>query len=129
MTPDDRLRTHPKERLAAAVQQVDLADAAARLRAEAHASVAGHRQVALVRHGPLTMILFAFDAGGLLKEHQADGEVIIHVLRGRLSVAVAGESVELTAGTLVALAPGQRHSVSASEECDMLLTIARVPGR
>lgn len=127
MAAEDRLRTHPTDRLAAAVQRVDLVDAAAALRAEAHASVAGHRQLAVVRHGPVSMILFALEKGGHLKEHQADGEVIIHVLRGQLSVTVAGEEVTLAAGQLLALAPGQRHAVSALEESDMLLCIARRP--
>lgn len=125
MTTDDRLRTHPTERLEAAVQRVDLTDAATKLRAEAHASVSGHRQLAVVRHGPFSMILFAFDKEGFLKEHEAPGEVIIHVLRGRLSVAIAADDVVLAAGQLIALAPGQRHAVRAIEECDMLLCIAR----
>lgn len=73
------------------------------------------------------MILFAFEKDGALKEHQADGDVIIHVLRGQLSVDIEGESTALTAGTLMALAPGQRHAVRAHEESDMLLSIARLP--
>ena len=128
MTAEDRLRTHPADRLAAAVQRVDLVDAAATLRAEAHAAVAGHRQLAVVRHGPVSMILFAFETGGHLKEHEADGEVIIHVLRGRLSVTVATEVVTLAAGQLLALAPGQRHAARALEESEMLLCIARQEG-
>jgi quercetin dioxygenase-like cupin family protein len=125
-TPEeDRLRAHPTDRLDAVVQRVDLVEAAATLRAEAHAAVSGHRQLAVVRHGPFSMILFAFEPGGYMKEHQADGEVIVHVLRGLLSVTVAAEEVTLTAGQLLALAPGQRHAVRALEESDMLLCIAR----
>ncbi len=127
MTPDKRLREHPKDRFAVEVQHFDLPAAAKQLRAEAHASISGHRQLALVRRGPLSLILFAFEKDGFLKEHQADGEVIIHVIRGRLSVAVAGETVVLTAGALVALAPGQRHSVRAEEESDVLLSVGRLP--
>ena len=113
--------------MAVPVHHVDLVAAAAQLRSEAHASVSGHRQLALVRHGPLSMILFAFEKDGRLKEHQTDGEVVIQVLRGQLSVEVAGESRVLRSGSLVALAPGQRHAVHALEESDMLLTIARLP--
>lgn len=125
MPKEDRLRTHPADRLAAAVQRIDLADAAAALRAEAHDPVSGHRQLAVVRHGPFSLILFAFDGGGFLKEHSADGEVIIQVLRGQLSVTVAADTTTLTGGQLLALAPGQRHAVRAVEETDMLLCIAR----
>ena len=108
MTEGERLRTHPKERLAAPVQRIDLTEAAARLRAEPHRAVSGHRQIALARRGPVTLILFAFDKDGFLKEHQADGEVIIHCVRGQLSVVVGEESHTLVPGMLLTLAPGAR---------------------
>lgn len=127
MPSDDRLREPPKDRLATEVQHFDLAAAAAALRAEPHDSVSGHRQVALVRRGPVSLILFAFEKDGVLKEHQAQGEVIIHVLRGRLTIAVGGSDTTLGAGELLALAPGQRHAVRAIEDSDMLLSIARLP--
>ena len=125
MTEENRLRPHPKDRLAATMQHVDLVDAAKKLRAEAHASVSGHRQLAVVRHGPVSLILFVFEKDGMLKEHQADGEVIIQVLTGQLAVTVAGDVITLGAGTLLFLAPGQRHAVRALEESDMLLSITR----
>lgn len=128
MTPDERLREHPKDRLAVPVQHIDLQASAAQLRAEPHPAVSGHRQLALVKRGPLSLILFAFDKEGLLKEHQADGEVIIHVLRGRLEVTVEGETVALTAGALLGLAPGERHAVRATEESDVLVSIATMKG-
>lgn len=111
------------------MQQVDLDAAAATLRtgmrAEAPASTARHRKLVVAKQGPVSMILFAFEKGGQLKEHQADGEVIVQVLMGQLSVTVEGESVSLAAGQLLAFGPGQRHSVDAVEESDMLLCIAR----
>lgn len=125
MTDQERLRPPPKDRLAAPVQRVDLADAAARLRGEAHLPVAGHRQIALARHGPVSLILFVFEKDGFLKEHQANGEVIIQVLAGRLSVSVATEELTLGVGQVVTLAPGLVHSVRALEESDMLLTLSR----
>lgn len=127
MSEDSRLRAHPRERLAAAIQRVDLREASARLRSEPHASVSGHRQLAIVRRGPVSVILFAFEEGGLLKEHQADGDVIIQVLTGQLSVTVDDEAVTLGPNALLTLAPGQPHSVRAIEDSDMLLTICRAP--
>ncbi len=91
----ERLRPHPEDRLASPVQVVDLAAAAAELRAELHAPVAGHRQIAVVRHGPVTIIQFVFDEGGLLKQHRADGVVTIHVLEGRLQVIVDDDAREV----------------------------------
>lgn len=127
MSLTDRLRIHPEDRLAAAVQVVSLATTSARLRAELHAAVAGHRQIAVFRHGPVTMLQFVFEAGGLLKEHQADGVVTIHALKGRLLVIADEEPHELGPGELVALAPGVPHSVRAIGASEMLLTVHRLP--
>jgi quercetin dioxygenase-like cupin family protein len=106
---------------------VSLAATAAQLRAEPHAPVAGHRQIAVFRHGPVTMLQFVFEAGGLLKEHQADGVVTIHALSGRLMVIADEQPHELGAGELVALAPAVMHSVRALEPSEMLLTVHRIP--
>lgn len=127
MSKDDRLRTHPRDRLAPATQRVDLREASAGLRAEPHPSVSGHRQLALVRRGPVSVILFAFEKEGLLKEHRADGDVIIQVLTGQLSVNVGDDAIILGPTALLTLAPGQPHSVRAMEDSDMLLTICRAP--
>lgn len=123
----ERLRPHPEDRLASPVQVVDLAAAAAELRAEAHAPVAGHRQIAVIRHGPVTIIQFVFDKGGLLKQHRADGVVTIHVLEGRLKVIVEDEAREIGRDEIMALAPGVMHSVLALAPSDMLLTVHRMP--
>lgn len=125
MSTDDRLRTHPRDRLAARVQHIALHEAAAQLRAEPHASVVGHRQVALVKRGPFTLILFLFEPDGLLKEHRAEGEVSIQVLTGRLEVTVASAVYQLGAGELISLAPGQPHSVRGIEASEMLLTVCQ----
>lgn len=123
----ERLRPHPENRLSSLVQVVDLAAAAAGLRAEPHAPVSGHRQIAVVRHGPVTIIQFVFEEGGLLKEHRAEGVVTIHVLSGRLQVVVEEEAQVVGQGELLALAPGVPHSVLALSPSDMLLTVHRLP--
>lgn len=128
MTLDDRLRAPARERLAGLVQHVNLSETAATLRGEPHAAVSGHRQVAVVRHGPLSLILFAFDADGFIKEHRTEGEVTIQVLRGRIAITVDGDEFVLGGGELLSLAPGQPHAVRALEVSDMLLSICRDPG-
>jgi len=123
MPDTPRLRPHPEERLASPVQLVDLTAAAAELRHEPHAAVAGHRQIAVFRSGPVTLLAFAFEADGILKEHQTDGVVTIHALSGHLRIIVDEEAFELTAGRLLALAPHTRHTVLALAPSDMLLTV------
>lgn len=126
MSSDDRLRMHPKERLGPSVQHVLLGEELQRLRAEAHKSTAGHRQVVLVKRGPVTVILFALEPESVLKEHQTEGEVTIHALSGRLEVTVGGKTVPLGAGELLSMAPGEMHAVRAVTASGMLLTVCRV---
>lgn len=125
MKDSDRLRQHPEERLASPVEFIDLGARAAQLRAEAHPPVSGHRQIAVFRQGPVTLVVFAIEPGGLLKEHRADGVVTIHALAGRIEVIVSGTTHQLLPGQLLALAPGVPHSVAADIPSEMLLTVCR----
>lgn len=125
MTAEERLREHPRDRLALPVQHIGIREAVAHLRAEPHAPVAGHRQVTLVKRGPFTLMLFLFEPGGLLKEHSAEGEVSIQVLTGRLEVTVDAREYQVGPGELISLAPGQPHSVRGLESSEMLLTVCQ----
>jgi quercetin dioxygenase-like cupin family protein len=128
-TTPDRLRTHPGQRFLAGHRKIDLEQATAGLRAEGRVGGGGHRQTTLYKHGGATVALFLFDAGGRLAEHHTAGTVTIHALDGRLRVAAGGETHELTAGQLVALAPGVPHDVAAAEPSRMLLTVHLEPAR
>lgn len=125
MPSTERLREHPHQRLSLPSQLIDLDLSAAQLAAEAHAPVEGHRQATIFRHGPVTAVLFLFEPGGVLKEHQTDGVVTIHVLAGRLEVTVDGLPHQLATGQLLALAPKVAHTVTAAVASRMLLTISR----
>ena len=132
---EDRLRTAPSERFSGAEHQIDLIGAAKALRAEPHLSSQGHRQIALLHHGPVRLILYAFDLGGRLPEHHAPGWTTMHVLRGTITVVSSLQHYTLQAGQVLALDPGVPHSVEAVTESDMLLGVypssvlaAEVPG-
>ena len=128
-TTPDRLRTHPEQRFLAGHRKIDLNEATAGLRAEGRPGGGGHRQTTLYKHGGATVALFLFDAGGAMAEHRTNGTVTIHALDGRLRVAAGGQTHELTAGQLVALAPGVPHDVTAAEASRMLLTVHLEPAR
>jgi quercetin dioxygenase-like cupin family protein len=77
----------------------------------------------LLHHGPVRLILYAFDEGGRIPQHQAPGWVTIHVLRGTLRVnAPDGEHI-LNEAHLLTLAPNVPHDVDALAESDMLLGV------
>lgn len=125
---EDRLRKPPAERFAGEEHHIDLGAALASLRREPHPPVAGHRQITVSHHGPVRLVLFAFDAAGRLPEHSTLGFVTIHVLRGALRVRTPERSYDLSAGSLLALDPGILHDVEATQESDMLLGVYP-PGR
>jgi len=121
--PEERLRRRPSDRFAGAEHRFDLTAALDALRREPRPASKGHRQITLQHHGPVRLVLFAFEAGGSMREHQAPGWTTIHVLRGALRVRTPGESYTLTTGQLLALDPDVPHDVDATEETDMLLGV------
>ena len=124
--PDDaaRLRPRPAERFAPPAEMFDLAVAALELVAEPGQTHQGHRQMMLYRHGRTSVSLFAFEAGGGLREHKTNGTVLIQSLEGRLTVHAGGEEHDLPAGRLLVMSPGVPHDVTAVLESRMLLTVS-----
>jgi len=118
-----RLRAHPVARGIGDSQTLDIAAALEQLRAEQHSSVHGHRQVTLFHRPPLTLVLFAFDAGGLLPDHVAQRMVSIQVIDGSLTVQAAGVDHVLEAQQILLLNPAVAHSVRAGMPSAMLLTV------
>ena len=121
---EDRPRPRPSDRLAGDERLLDIPATLAALRAEGTPGAQGHRQIALLHQPSLRLVLFAFEAGGRIKEHSAAGWVTIHVLRGTLLVRTATTRHTLRIGMLLSLAPGVKHDVEASEQSDMLLGIS-----
>lgn len=119
----ERLRPAPAERFAGSEHLYDLAGIAAQLRAEPHAAIDGHRQMTIVRHGSVALVLFDFEAGGRLVNHVADGLVTIQTLAGQVRVGTPEGDKELVAGSLLVLAPGVVHDLHASVSSQVLLTV------
>ena len=118
-----RLREHPVSRFEGDHHVFDLQSIATDLKNEAHKATEGHRQIALYHYGSVTTLLFAFDEGGVLEEHQANGVVSIHVLDGAISVGVGEHTHELSGGQILVLSPNVRHDVRATQASRMLLTV------
>lgn len=121
--PEERLRPHPSDRFAGTEHAIDLRSALRALRGEPRPFANGHRQITLVHHGPVRIVLFAFDAGGRMPQHRAPGWVTIHVLRGTLKVRTPDEQHELREGQILALAPDVSHDIDAPVDADMLLGV------
>jgi len=127
-THADRLRQPPVERFAGKEHIYDLAAEAARLRGEAHPSKDGHRQIVLFRQDPVSLILFEFEAGGILSDHVAEGIVAIHVLSGQAEIRTPDADHVVPEGSLLVLRPGVRHDLSATVATRVLLTVSLTEG-
>lgn len=118
-----RLREHPVSRFEGEHKQFDLNELSQQLRSEKHEATEGHRQIAFYHYGSVTMVLFEFEAGGVMEEHQALGVVSIHVLEGAISIKTDRDTHDLQGGQILVLTPGVRHSVEAKEQSRMLLSV------
>lgn len=128
MTPDAaRGRRPPRERFAGSEHVFNLRAVAAGLREEHEPVRGGHRQMTIYHRTPVTLVLFDFEAGARLTDHQADAQVTILALTGRLDVSTPAQTHQLPEGSLLVLDPGVRHDVFAREKSQMLLTVTRTP--
>jgi quercetin dioxygenase-like cupin family protein len=133
-----RLREAPTTRFSGPQHAFDLLQMSAHLLNETHVGANGHRQMTIFHRDATTMVLFAFEAGGTLANHKANGLVTIHALDGAFTIEAQSEdgwqSHELRASQLLVLSPGVVHNVTAPKASRMLLTvqlekgIAALPG-
>jgi uncharacterized protein (DUF2249 family)/quercetin dioxygenase-like cupin family protein len=79
---------------------------------------------ALIKAPGLRVVQIAMRAGQHLAEHRAPGELTIQALQGQLRFTVAGASIDLVSGDLIALAAGTPHAATAAVDSVFLLTIA-----
>jgi quercetin dioxygenase-like cupin family protein len=119
----ERLRQRPVERFAGEEHVFDLAEEAARLRGEPHPAKDGHRQIVLFRDDPVSLVLFDFEAGGILRDHVANGIVTIFVLSGRAEISTPDGDHVIAAGSLLILRPGVTHDLAAPVATEVLVSI------
>ena len=79
----------------------------------------------LLKNGPLRVTLILVHPGGEIAEHTASGPITIQVLRGSIRLRIDNEEQTLSAGQVIGLAGGIRHSVAADEEAAFLLTVVQ----
>ncbi|MER6401776.1 MULTISPECIES: cupin [unclassified Kitasatospora] len=100
---------------------VDLEQLAVEHAAKATESPHGRSAHLVVHDGVLRQTVIALTAGTSLDEHNAPAAASIQVLRGRVSLTVAGHLQELSAGQLHPI-PQDRHGLLAHVDSVVLLT-------
>ncbi|MGE3076541.1 MAG: AraC family ligand binding domain-containing protein [Dehalococcoidia bacterium] len=105
----------------ASAHEVDLETEADRLLE----ALPGHRRQtkSLAREAGVSVIMMALEAGDAIQEHSADGVVMVHGLRGHVTLRSNGESLNLRRGQLAVFQPGVAHDLSAQEQSVVLLTV------
>jgi quercetin dioxygenase-like cupin family protein len=71
----------------------------------------------------MEVIRLVLRKGKEIATHSAPGEITVHCIEGKVTFTSAGKSCELTTGTMLYLASGEPHSVQASENATLLVTI------
>ena len=73
----------------------------------------------------LTVVLETLRPGGEIREHAAPGPVTIVPLLGSAKVSKrnGAEAISVDVGTALFIPPGEKHSVSASEDTAFLIVI------
>jgi quercetin dioxygenase-like cupin family protein len=78
----------------------------------------GHERV-------LRQTLIALADGRSLDEHENPGEATVQVLQGRVRLSTRDASWDGAPGDLLII-PAGRHSLTALEDCALLLTVAKI---
>ena len=77
----------------------------------------------IVKTDDLEVIRIVLPAGNELPAHQVPGEITVQCLEGKVAFRVDEVDRELTAGKILYLEGGSKHSLRASENSSLLVTI------
>ena len=81
----------------------------------------GHTTV--LKSQGVRVVVLAFSAGHVLKEHSAPAELLLQALDGELIVRAADSETVLLPTGLLRLEPGLRHEVEAVTDARLMLTL------
>lgn len=105
--------------LNAPLLRFELAEEAARLRAES-AFLEGDRNArTLAKAGAFRLVLVVFRAGAIFDENDQRGSVALQVLDGRVDVRVGEDAIEISAGDVAVVSP--EHPWTAIAKADGVL--------
>ena len=77
----------------------------------------------IIKTDHLELIRIVLPAGNELPTHQVPGEITVQCVEGKVEFTIGQIARELTAGALVYVEGGREHSLRASEDSSLLVTI------
>lgn len=81
------------------------------------------RQITLVKTPQVKVIQLIVPAGRDVPTHQAQGELLVHCLEGRVSLFALGNSYDLTPGQLLHLLIDEPFSIRGIDNASVLMTL------
>lgn len=95
------------------------------LSAETHYAPNGIVSRTLLRTENSRTVLFGFAEGQELTEHTSTQHALIQILSGACEFSLAGVARNLTSGDMLYMPPNLPHSVKATQQFSMLLTLSK----
>ncbi|WP_027418808.1 cupin domain-containing protein [Crocinitomix catalasitica] len=71
-------------------------------------------------------IRILFKQGQIMKEHKTAYPIIVHVLEGEIEFGVKGETLHLTAGSVISLEGNIPHDLTAHADSIVRLTLSKL---
>ena len=100
-----------------------IAEEISKIKAAQRSTNQGKRSAVLAKNEHVSIVLAVLARGETLQEHATDGQITVTVLQGAIRFDALNERVRLTAGGLLTLRPGIRHSVEALEDSAFVITV------
>jgi quercetin dioxygenase-like cupin family protein len=84
------------------------------------------KPVSVLKATGANVVVFALDAGTELREHSSQHPVLLQVLDGTVTVQLDGQTIDLAPGGLLHIEPTVPHSVTATGEARLQLTVLMI---
>jgi quercetin dioxygenase-like cupin family protein len=100
-----------------------IAEEISKIKADQRSTNQGKRSAVLAKNEYVSIVLAVLSKGEALHEHETEGQITVTVVQGAIRFNALNERVRLSAGGLLTLRPGMRHSVEALEDCAFVITV------
>jgi quercetin dioxygenase-like cupin family protein len=117
------LRPEGARVLDAPLVSIDLIDFIKTIKEEPAWKNKDRNAITVYKTNGLRMVLMAMRKEAVLARHTADGILSLQVLEGKINFTTDDKSVVLEEGQMIALHKGLPHSITATKESVLLLTL------
>lgn len=87
------------------------------------AALATSRTTTLIKTNRFEILHMVLPAGKEIHEHRAPAEIVVQGVEGEVAFSTMGKTLMLSAGDLAHLSAGEPHSVKATTDSSLLVTI------